>query len=147
MRGMSPIVQNMARLVMGFVLIFGLYIASSGQDAPGGGFAGAVIVLACVVLGVLAFGGEAAKELIAEHRCQMFAAVGALVFLAVAPAGLWAVRYFGENQLPADSPFRQTLRHLGPLLTDLSLAVQVGAGLVGIFMALVIATRRAMPKE
>jgi hypothetical protein len=77
----------------------------------------------------------------------MFAAVGALVFLAVAPAGLWAVRYFGENQLPADSPFRQTLRHLGPLLTDLSLAVQVGAGLVGIFMALVIATRRAMPKE
>lgn len=147
MKGMSPIVQNMARLVTGFVLIFGLYIACSGQAAPGGGFAGAVIVLAGVVLGILAFGGQATKELVAEDRCQTIAAVGAVVFLLVSPAGLWLGLNLAHRYLPEGDRWRAMIDSATPLVTDLSMALLVGAGLAGLFLALVIATRRAMPKE
>ena len=54
--GMSLIVKNTARLVAGFIAVFGIYIALTGHLSPGGGFAGGVILAAAAVLVILAFG-------------------------------------------------------------------------------------------
>ena len=67
-RGMTPIVKNTARLVSGFIAVFGIYIALTGPLSPGGGFAGGVILAAAAVLIVLAFGRETAERIITPSQ-------------------------------------------------------------------------------
>ncbi|HAU38896.1 MAG TPA: sodium:proton antiporter, partial [Phycisphaerales bacterium] len=52
--GMTLIVRSTAKLVTGFIAVFGIYIALTGHLSPGGGFAGGVILAAAAILIVLA---------------------------------------------------------------------------------------------
>jgi len=141
MKGMSPIVQNMTSLVTGFVMVFGLYVAVTGHSGPGGGFAGALIITAGVIMVMLAFGGDATSELTAEWRCQLGQGLGALVLLTLGLAGLKFGAFFA-NLLPYPGQLQNFM-----LICDLTITAQVATGLAGIFLAMVVATRRAMPKE
>ena len=42
--GMTLIVKTVARIVAGFILLFGIYIVIHGHVSPGGGFAGGIII-------------------------------------------------------------------------------------------------------
>ena len=145
MKGMTSIVRNTSSLVGGFVILFGAYITCTGRLSPGGGFAGGVILMSGVVLMVLAFGGDAARELTAEGRCHVLDGAGAMAFLLVALLGFLAsAGGFFVNFLP-----KGTVHELfsgGTLLaSNIAIGLKVSAGLSGIFLALVVATRRAMP--
>ncbi|MCM8761457.1 MAG: MnhB domain-containing protein, partial [Candidatus Omnitrophica bacterium] len=59
-RGMTLIIKTVTRITLGFILLYGIYIAVSGHVEPGGGFAGGVIVALSLVHVMLAFGKEAA---------------------------------------------------------------------------------------
>lgn len=145
MKGMSPIVRNVASLIGGFVMLYGAYVCCTGHLAPGGGFAGGVIIMAGVVMMVLAFGGERAHELMAENRCHVADGSGALAFAVIALIGLLFGTFF-KNFLPPGKVHRffsgGTI-----LVSNIAIGLKVAAGLVGIFLALVLATRKAMPKE
>ena len=145
MKGMTPIVRNTARLVSAFVMLFGLYVTLTGHLSPGGGFTGGVILMAGGVLLVLSFGGDRANELTARGRCHVFDALGALAFALVALAGLCVGGFF-VNWLPLGKEHK--LFSGGTiLLSNVAIAIKVAAGLVGIFLALVLVRREAMPKE
>ena len=145
MKGMSSIVRNIAGLLGGFVMLYGLYVMSTGHLAPGGGFAGGVIIMAGVVMLLLAFGGDKARELMEERRCRVLQGAGALAFLVVALVGLWYGGFF-VNFL---SPGRVHHLHSGGAIaiSDLAITVSVAAGLIGIFLALIIGCRAAMFKK
>ena len=132
--GMTLIVKNTARLVAGFIAVFGVYIAATGHLTPGGGFAGGVILAAAAVLVVLAFGKDYASGLIGEAQCHVWDAAGAAAFLAIALCGYFLGDFF-TNFLPAGR-----LHHLhsgGAIpLSNLAILVKVGAGLAGAFLAL-----------
>jgi multisubunit Na+/H+ antiporter MnhB subunit len=145
MKGMTPIVRNIASLLSGFVMLYGLYVVSTGHLAPGGGFAGGVIIMAGVVMLVLAFGGDRARELMAQSRCHVLDGSGALAFAVVALFGLFVGGFF-RNFLPRGQ-VHKFLSGGTILPSNLAIALKVAAGLVGIFLALVLATRHAMPKE
>ena len=132
-------------MLSAFVMLFGLYVTLTGHLSPGGGFTGGVLLMAGVVLMVLSFGGDRAAELTAKGRCHVFDALGALSFVLVALVGLFVGGFF-INWLP---PGQEHKLFSGGtiLLTNVAIAVKVSAGLIGIFLALVLATRRAMPKE
>jgi multicomponent Na+:H+ antiporter subunit B len=135
---MTSIVRNMTSLVVGFVILFGLYVAVTGHTGPGGGFAGALIITAGVVLVILAYGGDAAREITAEWRCQLAQALGGLTLLAIALLGFKAGGFLAYFLPPGHA-------HEFLAACDLAITVQVAAGMAGIFLALVVATRRAMP--
>ena len=142
---MTLIVRNVAGLISGFVMLYGLYVVSTGHLAPGGGFAGGVIIMAGVVMLILAYGGDRARELMAENRCHVLDGSGALVFALVALFGIWLGGFF-VNFLP-HGEVHKFLSGGTILLSNLAIGLKVAAGLVGIFLALVLATRQAMPKE
>ncbi len=39
----SPIISNISRFLLPFVLVFGVYVVVTGADSVGGGFRGAVL--------------------------------------------------------------------------------------------------------
>ena len=59
-KGMSLIVKTVTRLTLAFILIYGIYIGTTGYISPGGGFTGGVILALAFVHIMLAFGKEAA---------------------------------------------------------------------------------------
>ena len=61
-KGMSLIVKTVTKLTLGFILLYGIYVALTGHLSPGGGFAGGVIVALSFIHVMLAFGKEAALK-------------------------------------------------------------------------------------
>ena len=132
--GMTSIVKNTARLISGFVAVFAVYIALTGHLGPGGGFAGGVILAAAGAIIVLSFGSESASKLITGPGCHLADSAGAMGFLAIAVLGYLAGGFFVDFMGPGE------LHHLvsgGTIpLSNLAILVKVGAGLVGVFLAL-----------
>ncbi len=132
--GMTIIVKNTAKLVSGFIAVFGIYVALTGHLGPGGGFAGGVILAAAAVLIVLAFGKQFSARVIGEQSCHVADAAGAGAFLLIAMCGFLVGTFFA-GFLP-----RGNLHHLasgGTIpLSNLAILVKVAAGLTGAFLAL-----------
>ena len=78
---MSLIVKTVTKLTLGFILLYGIYIALTGHLSPGGGFAGGVIVALSFVHIMLAFGKEVALKKLRARALRVVIAVSGLVFL------------------------------------------------------------------
>lgn len=144
--GMTPIVKNTARLVCGFIAMFGIYVALTGHISPGGGFAGGVILAAAAILIVLAFGREATAKILTEPQCHQWDAAGAAGFLIVAVLGYLSGGFF-VNFIADIS--RGTVGELFSggtiLLSNLFILIKVSAGLAGAFLALAAFRRAHVP--
>jgi len=136
MKGMSLIVKTVTRLVVGFILIFGVALVLYGHLTPGGGFAGGVVLSCALILTLLAFGGDFATRLMNEHSASLWDCFGALLFLALALLGYTAGQFFlNLDWLRMDKPFR--LFSSGSVLfSNIAIGIKVAACLFGVMVAL-----------
>jgi multicomponent Na+:H+ antiporter subunit B len=107
----SLILQTATRVLMPLLLLFGVFLLLRGHNAPGGGFAGGLVVAAAYALHSFAFGETAARRALLVDPSRL---IGAGLFLALA-SGVWPLLK-GE-----------------PFLTTLWLAPQLGLGTPLIF--------------
>ncbi len=135
MRGLSVIVKTVARIVAGFIFLYGGYIIVHGHLTPGGGFAGGVIVAASFILLVLAFGAAEIKEKTSYIVSSIFESLGGVMFLLVALLGLFSGVFFFTNVLPKGTPLKILSAGIIPLC-NIAIGIKVGAGLLSIFLAL-----------
>jgi len=119
-KGMSLIVKTITRLTLGFILLYGIYIALNSHASPGGGFAGGVIVALAFVHIMLAFGKEAALKRLGSRMLRFVISLAAVIFLCIVMAG-----------------FKGGGKWIGPLCET----VIVGFGLFAIFIALVLVSK------
>jgi multicomponent Na+:H+ antiporter subunit B len=115
---MTVIVKTVTRLTLGFILIYGIYIGTTGHVSPGGGFTGGVILALAFVHIMLAFGKEAALRKLRANTLRMVMGPAAFVFLAGMASG-----------------------HLPENLGSICEMIVVGTGLFAIFIALVLASK------
>ncbi|MFC1807479.1 MnhB domain-containing protein [Candidatus Omnitrophota bacterium] len=134
--GMSLIVKTITRLTVGLILLYGVYILSHGHVSPGGGFAGGVIIALSFVHLMLAYGKDEVFNKFSRKFISFFESFGAIMFLAIALLGFFG-GYFFLNILPKGEPFRLFSAGIIPLC-NLAISLKVGAGLFGIFIALVL---------
>ncbi len=130
-QGMSILVKRITRITVSLIFLFGIYIAFHGHLSPGGGFAGGVIFALSMIHIVLAFGREKTIKVLSRAGASMLEAGGALAFLIIALAGIYAGAFF-LNFLPRGEPFR-LLSSGTILLSNLAIFVKVGAGLFAVF--------------
>ena len=104
MEGMTLIVKTVARVVVGCIVVFGIYITLTGHLTPGGGFPGGVMIALGYILVMLAFGKGLCTRKLSESVASSLDSVGALAFLAIALLGLTG-GYFFRNFLPKGMPF------------------------------------------
>ena len=122
-KGMTLIVKTVTRLTLGFILLYGIYITLNGHIAPGGGFAGGVIVALAFVHIMLAFGKEVSLKWLHAYVLRITLAAGALLFLCGVMLGY--PKWIFKNEF----------------IMPLCEMVIVGAGLFAIFVALVLASK------
>ena len=132
--GMTLIVKNVAKLVGGFIAVFGIYLALTGHLTPGGGFPGGVVLAAAVVLVVLAFGKDFASGMLTEPQCHVWDGIGAFSFLVIALCGYFLGNFFG-NFFPTGRLHRLFSGGAIPL-SNMAILIKVGFGLAGAFLAL-----------
>jgi multicomponent Na+:H+ antiporter subunit B len=133
-RGMSLIVKTMVRFLIGFIILFGIYVVLTGHLSPGGGFAGGVVLAAGVLLVVLAFGATALRERLGHRTAMAWESLGALGFLAVALLGFIAGTFFASFITPTRG-FRLLTGGAIPV-ANLAIGLKVAAGLFGAFLML-----------
>ena len=135
-KGMSLIVKVITRLIVGIILLYGIYIVLHGHISPGGGFAGGVIIALSFVNLMLAYGKDVALKKLPKAAMSFFGSMGAILFLSIALLG-FSGGYFFLNFLSKEEPFRLFSAGTIPL-GDIAISLIVGAGLSAIFIALVL---------
>ena len=122
-KGMGIIVKTVTKLTLGFILLYGIYIALSGHISPGGGFAGGVIIALSFIHIMLAFGKEVALKRLRPAVLRFVIGMGAFVFLGVVMVRSELLIFKDEIIIP------------------LCEAAIVGGGLFSIFIALVLLSK------
>jgi multicomponent Na+:H+ antiporter subunit B len=122
------------KLILPFVLLFGLYVHFHGDYGPGGGFQAGVVGAAVVILYGLIFGIEAAKRLAPPALLERMVPLGVLVYVVTGlPAMFLGNRYldYGVYAEPGSGN-----RTLGILLVETGVLITVFASMTVIFYAL-----------
>ena len=133
--GMTLVVKTVTRLTVGLIFLYGVYIVLNGHLSPGGGFAGGVIIALSFMNLFLAFGGRKTFEIIRKDAVTALESLGAVLFLGIALLGFTDGGFF-INFLPQGRVFSLVSGGAIPL-SNMAICIKVGAGLFGIFLALV----------
>ncbi len=86
-KGMSEIVQGIAKIVVPFIMVFAIGLVFYGHITPGGGFSGGVLIAGGLLLKMLAFGKEEAFRTMPRGLAKSLECLGAIGFLSIALAG------------------------------------------------------------
>ena len=136
MKGMTLIVKTITRLVFGFIVVYSACILLYGHITPGGGFAGGVMLACAFILLVLAFGKQAALDILSEKASSIWDSIGALGFLGIALLGLVTGIFF-TCFIPRGTPLR--LISGGTIMwSNIAIGIKVSAGLFSAFITLVV---------
>lgn len=133
--GMTLTVRTITRLTAGLILLFGFSIVIEAHGAPGGGFAGGVIIALAFIHLILGFGKRACRRNLSRTFPSFAARLDASLLISVAMAALLCA--FTVHSALAGRGL--DMEPYGALLEEalqLFVAVAVAAGLVAIFSGL-----------
>ena len=94
------ILQKIAKLLVPFIILFGIYIILNGHLSAGGGFSGGAVIGAGLILYLLAFGFAKAERLFTEKTFKVVTCT-ALIFYCLAKSYSF---YTGANGLESHIP-------------------------------------------
>ena len=119
----DPIVKNVARFIIPFLLVFGVYLMLNGHLSPGGGFSAGAVMGAGLILYSSAFGYKKIKKVITEKFVKTVTFCSLLFY-----AGIKGYSFFtGANHIPTGIP----LGTPGAILSSgLILPLNIAVGLV-----------------
>ena len=121
------------RLLIPFILLFGLYVQFHGEYGPGGGFQAGAMVAAAIILYALLEGEPQALRALPLHTLTGLVAGGALLFGGVGVAGILLGSNFLDYSVLAADPIAG--QHLGLLLIEAGVGITVTGVLLSVFHA------------
>lgn len=75
-----PIIRVVTKLIIPYILLFGLYVQFHGDFGPGGGFQAGVIIASAFILYGLVFGLPAVKQVAPPKVVEKLIALGVLIY-------------------------------------------------------------------
>ncbi len=143
---LSKIVRTVANQLILFILIFGLYVIAHGHITPGGGFQGGAIIVSGVIMLLVAFSSKELKKSLRERVLSIMESTGALIFAALAFAGIGTVFFynflvgtpiFGRIPVPGPGPGDIWTGGVIPLM-NFAVGLKVIAGLSAVVLAIAL---------
>lgn len=121
------------RLLIPFILLFGLYVQFHGEYGPGGGFQAGAIVAAAFILYALLEGEAQAIRVLPSRALLGLITGGALLYCGVGAAGILLGGNFLDYSVLNKDPV--TGQHIGILLVELGVGMTVTGVLLSVFHA------------
>ena len=125
------VLRVVGKLLIPFVVVFGVYVLFHGDFGPGGGFQAGVIAAAAVILYGVIFGLPTARRVVPDRVVESMMAAGVLLYAGVGVAGLvLGGNYLDYFVLDADPVHGQ---HRGIFWVELGVFVTVSGVMLKIF--------------
>jgi multicomponent Na+:H+ antiporter subunit B len=121
------------RLLIPFILLFGLYVQFHGEYGPGGGFQAGALIAAAIILYALLEGEDRALKVLPRGLLTGLIAGGALLYGAVGLAGIFLGGNFLDYSVLSSDPVKG--QQLGILLIEAGVGITVTGVLLSIFHA------------
>jgi multicomponent Na+:H+ antiporter subunit B len=125
------VLRVVAKLLIPFILLFGLYVQFHGDFGPGGGFQAGVILAAAVIFHALIWGLADTRKVVPEPLVEAMMALGVLLFAGVGVAGLLLggnyLDYFVLDRDPVQG------QHRGIFWVEAGVAITVSGVMLKIF--------------
>jgi multicomponent Na+:H+ antiporter subunit B len=121
------------RLMIPFIVLFGLYVQFHGDYGPGGGFQAGALVAAAIILYALLEGEGPALTVVPLSAINALMAGGAILYTLVGLAGIVMGGNFLDYSVLLSDPIAG--QHLGILLIELGVGVTVFGCMLSIFHA------------
>ncbi|WP_436639932.1 Na(+)/H(+) antiporter subunit B [Microbaculum sp. FT89] len=130
---LDVVLRVVTKLLLPFILVFGLYVQFHGEVGPGGGFQAGVIVAACIILYAIMFGVDRAMRVLSVKAVEKMISLGVLIFLGTGVAGMFMGGEFLNYSVLEHDPVGG--QHLGITLIELGVLITVSGTMVAIFYA------------
>jgi len=125
------VLRVIAKLLIPFILVFGLYVQFHGDFGPGGGFQAGVIVAAAIIFHALIYGLPTTQRIVPEWIVETLIAVGIVIYAGVgAVCVLMGGGFLDYSVLEHDPVHGQ---HLGIFLVEVGVASTVSGVMLMIF--------------
>ena len=121
------------RVLIPFILLFGLYVQFHGEYGPGGGFQAGAIIAAAIILFALLEGEQRALGVLSQRLLLGLIVVGPLIYGAVGLAGIALGGNFLDYSPLAADPVKG--QQLGILLIEAGVGITVTGVLLAVFHA------------
>ena len=121
------------RMLIPFILLFGLYVQFHGEYGPGGGFQAGAIFAAAVILYALLEGETRALQALPTRVLTGLVAGGALLYGAVGVAGMLLGGNFLDYSVLAANPVAG--QQIGIVLIEAGVGITVAGVLISVFHA------------
>lgn len=122
-----------ARLLVPFILLFGLYVQFHGEYGPGGGFQAGALIAAAFILYALVEGEGRTLEALPRKALMALTVAGALLYGGVGLAGIVLGSEFLDYSVLASNPVKG--QQIGIILIELGVGMTVTGVLLSIFHA------------
>lgn len=127
------ILRVVSKLLIPFILLFGLYVQWHGDFGPGGGFQAGVIFAAAFVLYALIFGLGTMRDVLPAWLSRSILSLGVLLYAGVGVATmLLGANFLGYDVLASTPTGGQ---HIGIILVEFGVGMTVFAAIITIFCA------------
>ena len=127
------VVRVVSKLLIPFILLFGLYVQFHGDFGPGGGFQAGVIFAAALILYALVFGLDNARKVAPESVVRFGMAAGVLLLGFTGVAGLVRGGEYLNYSVLSQNPVEG--QHLGIFLVELGVGITVCSVIIAIFFS------------
>lgn len=122
----SLVIRTVTRLMVPFLIMFGLSLVVHGHLTPGGGFQGGVVIGAAFILVGLAFNKEEGRRAVPDEGVKVMISSGLFIYILVGLIGICAGYNFLANRCVKFPPFGE----LGELFSGGTLFwINIGVGL------------------
>jgi multicomponent Na+:H+ antiporter subunit B len=125
------VIRVVSKLLIPFILLFGLYVQFHGDYGPGGGFQAGVIFASAFILYVLVFGLENARKVVPDGVIRFGMAAGVLIFGLTGVVSLLLGGNYLDYSYLSDNPVRG--QHLGIFIVELGVGITVCSVMIAIF--------------
>ena len=126
------ILKIVTKLLVGIILLFGLYVQFHGDYSPGGGFQAGVIFAAGFILYGIVMGLEKVQDVLPFWLVQKLAALGVLIYALTGVFSLFVgFNYLDYSAFSPEHP--EHGQHWGILVVELGVGITVTGVIMSIY--------------
>ena len=127
------VIRVTSKLLIPFILLFGLYVQFHGDFGPGGGFQAGVIFAAAFILYALVFGLDNARKVVPDEVVRFGMTGGVLIYGLTGVVNMFlGGEYLNYSTLNDNSVHGQ---HYGIFAVELGVGVTVCSVMIAIFFS------------